>query len=107
LTFHDTDAGRVYAAYGGVYAATALMWLWAVDGVRTTSWDLAGVGVVLLGMGIIMFQPRRVPCARRPAACVRMDDRTCCRRGSGVGVTGACMRAAQGASLAEGSGLQG
>ena len=58
LTFHDTDAGRVYAAYGGVYVATALMWLWAVDGVRPTSWDLAGVGVVLLGMGIIMFQPR-------------------------------------------------
>ncbi len=58
LTFHDTAAGRVYAAYGGVYVATALMWLWAVDGVRPTPWDLAGVAVVLLGMGIIMFQPR-------------------------------------------------
>ena len=58
LSLHDTAAGRVYAAYGGVYVATALMWLWAVDGVRPTSWDLAGVAVVLLGMGIIMFQPR-------------------------------------------------
>jgi len=58
LTFHETAAGRVYAAYGGVYVATALMWLWAVDGVRPTAWDLAGVAVVLLGMGIIMFQPR-------------------------------------------------
>ncbi|MDH5833656.1 YnfA family protein [Luteimonas kalidii] len=58
LTFHETAAGRVYAAYGGVYVATALVWLWAVDGVRPTPWDLAGVAVVLLGMGIIMFQPR-------------------------------------------------
>ena len=58
LSLHDTAAGRVYAAYGGVYVATALMWLWAVDGVRPTAWDLAGVAMVLLGMGIIMFQPR-------------------------------------------------
>jgi small multidrug resistance family-3 protein len=58
LTFHDTAAGRVYAAYGGVYVATALAWLWVVDGVRPTAWDVAGVAVVLLGMGIIMFQPR-------------------------------------------------
>lgn len=58
LTFHDTAAGRVYAAYGGVYVATALAWLWLVDGVRPTTWDVAGVAVVLLGMGIIMFQPR-------------------------------------------------
>lgn len=58
LTFHDTAAGRVYAAYGGVYVATALAWLWLVDGVRPTAWDVTGVAVVLLGMGIIMFQPR-------------------------------------------------
>lgn len=58
LTFHDTAAGRVYAAYGGVYVATALAWLWVVDGVRPTAWDVGGVAVVLLGMGIIMFQPR-------------------------------------------------
>lgn len=58
LTFHDTAAGRVYAAYGGVYVATALAWLWVVDGVRPTAWDVTGVAVVLLGMGIIMFQPR-------------------------------------------------
>lgn len=58
LTFHDTAAGRVYAAYGGVYVATALAWLWVVDGVRPTAWDVTGVAMVLLGMGIIMFQPR-------------------------------------------------
>jgi small multidrug resistance family-3 protein len=58
LTLHETAAGRVYAAYGGVYIAAAILWLWAIDGVRPTSWDWAGVAVALTGMGIIAFQPR-------------------------------------------------
>lgn len=59
LTLHATAAGRVYAAYGGVYIGVALVWLWAVDQVRPTPWDLAGAAVALLGMSIIMFQPDR------------------------------------------------
>jgi small multidrug resistance family-3 protein len=58
LTLHETAAGRVYAAYGGVYIGVALVWLWAVDGVRPTAWDAAGVAGALAGMGLIMFQPR-------------------------------------------------
>lgn len=59
LTLHDTAAGRVYAAYGGVYIGVALLWLWAVDQVRPTLWDLAGACVALLGMAIIVLQPQR------------------------------------------------
>lgn len=58
LTLHPTAAGRVYAAYGGVYVAVALGWLWLVDGVRPTVWDWAGVGVLLVGMSLIAFGPR-------------------------------------------------
>lgn len=58
LTMHDTAAGRVYAAYGGVYIGVAILWLWAVDGVKPTAWDMAGVAVALAGMSIIMLQPR-------------------------------------------------
>jgi small multidrug resistance family-3 protein len=58
LTLHATAAGRVYAAYGGVYIGVAIAWLWAVDGVRPTAWDLAGVGIALTGMAVIAFQPR-------------------------------------------------
>lgn len=58
LTLHPTAAGRVYAAYGGVYVSMAIFWLWAVDGVQPTVWDLVGSGVALLGMAIIMFAPR-------------------------------------------------
>ena len=57
LTLHPTAAGRVYAAYGGVYVGAALVWLWAIDRVRPTTTDWIGVGVCLLGMGIIMFGP--------------------------------------------------
>jgi small multidrug resistance family-3 protein len=60
LTLHEAAAGRVYAAYGGVYIGVAILWLWAIDGVRPTGWDLAGVAVALMGMGIIIYQPRAV-----------------------------------------------
>ena len=58
LTLHPTAAGRVYAAYGGVYVFVALGWLWLVDGIRPTQWDLLGGAVALAGMAIIMFAPR-------------------------------------------------
>jgi small multidrug resistance family-3 protein len=58
LSLHPTAAGRVYAAYGGIYVTVALGWLWLVDGVRPTRWDLFGVAVTLCGMGIIILGPR-------------------------------------------------
>jgi len=58
LTLHDAASGRVYAAYGGVYVAVAILWLWWIDGVRPSAWDVAGASITLLGMGMIAFQPR-------------------------------------------------
>ena len=60
LSLHPTAAGRVYAAYGGVYICMAILWLWTVDGIRPTTWDLIGSSVALAGMAIIMFAPRGV-----------------------------------------------
>ncbi len=57
LTLHEAAAGRVYAAYGGVYIGVALLWLWAVDQVRPTTWDLVGAVVALAGMALIVWQP--------------------------------------------------
>ena len=59
LTLHPHAAGRVYAAYGGVYITVALMWLWAVDAVRPSVTDWVGVSVCLLGMSIIMLGARQ------------------------------------------------
>lgn len=58
LSLHPTAAGRVYAAYGGVYIFVAIMWLWSVEGIRPSGWDLVGASVALTGMAIIMFAPR-------------------------------------------------
>ena len=58
LTLHPTAAGRVYAAYGGVYVAVAIVWLWLIDAVQPTRYDWLGVAIVLLGMAIIMFGQR-------------------------------------------------
>ncbi|HEI8865102.1 YnfA family protein [Serratia sp. AKBS12] len=54
LTLHPAASGRVYAAYGGVYVATALLWLRVVDGVKLTAFDWLGAGVALAGMLIIV-----------------------------------------------------
>ncbi|MCZ2497326.1 YnfA family protein [Xylophilus sp. Kf1] len=59
LTLHGSAAGRVYAAYGGVYIGVALLWLWAVDGVRPTVWDCTGAALALVGMAVIVLQPAR------------------------------------------------
>lgn len=59
LTLHPIASGRVYAAYGGVYIATAIFWLWLVDGIRPTPWDIGGAMVALAGMAIIYFAPGR------------------------------------------------
>ena len=58
LTLHPTAAGRVYAAYGGVYVAVAIVWLWLVDGNRPTAWDLIGAAIAVTGMAVIMLGPR-------------------------------------------------
>ncbi|MDP6705584.1 MAG: YnfA family protein [Alphaproteobacteria bacterium] len=51
-------AGRAYAAYGGVYVAASVLWLWLVEGARPDRWDAIGAAVCLAGMAIILFGPR-------------------------------------------------
>ncbi len=51
-------AGRAYAAYGGIYIAASLAWLWGVEGRLPDRWDLTGALVCLLGAGLILLGPR-------------------------------------------------
>ena len=51
-------AGRAFAAYGGVYIAASLVWLWAVEGFRPDRFDLAGAAICLCGAGVILWGPR-------------------------------------------------
>jgi small multidrug resistance family-3 protein len=59
LTLHPSGAaGRTYAAYGGVYIAMAVLWMWLVEHKRPDRWDIIGSLVCCVGMAIIMFAPR-------------------------------------------------
>jgi len=51
-------AGRVFAAYGGVYIAASLVWLWAVERQAPDRWDLTGAAICLVGAAIILLGPR-------------------------------------------------
>ena len=51
-------AGRAYAAYGGVYIAASLLWLWAVEGARPDRWDALGSAICIVGAAVILFGPR-------------------------------------------------
>ena len=59
LTLVDSSAaGRAYAAYGGIYIAASLLWLWLAEGVRPDRWDLTGAAICLVGASVILFAPR-------------------------------------------------
>ena len=59
LTLVDSPAaGRVYAAYGGIYIAMSLVWLWLAEGFKPDRWDVAGAALSLAGAAIIIFGPR-------------------------------------------------
>lgn len=57
LSVHP-NAGRAYAAYGGVYVALAVLWGWRVEGQVADRWDLIGSAVCVVGTMLILFGPR-------------------------------------------------
>jgi len=58
LTLSPADAaGRAYAAYGGVYVAASLLWLWLAEGFRPDRWDLLGAAICTAAL--------RCSCSRR------------------------------------------
>ena len=46
------------AAYGGIYIAASLVWLWAAEGMRPDRWDILGGAISLAGAGVILWAPR-------------------------------------------------
>ncbi len=52
-------AGRAFAAYGGVYIAASLIWLWIVEGQRPDRWDILGGIICIAGAVVILFGQRQ------------------------------------------------
>ncbi|MCX7320371.1 MAG: YnfA family protein [Hyphomicrobiales bacterium] len=51
-------AGRAYAAYGGIYIAMSVFWLWLAEDIRPDRWDIAGAATCLIGAAVIIAGPR-------------------------------------------------
>ncbi len=59
LTRTDAEfAGRAYAAYGGIYIAASLFWLWAVEGKAPDRFDIAGAALAVAGAAVVLMAPR-------------------------------------------------
>ena len=59
LTLAPSDnAGRAYAAYGGVYIAASLLWLWLAEGQVPDRWDIVGGALAVVAAAVILFAPR-------------------------------------------------
>jgi small multidrug resistance family-3 protein len=52
-------AGRVYAAYGGVYIVACLLWLWFVEGQQPDKSDTIGSIICIVGVLVILFGQRQ------------------------------------------------
>lgn len=59
LTLVPSDhAGRAYAAYGGIYIAASLVWLWLAEGQAPDRWDIVGGVIAVTGACVILLGPR-------------------------------------------------
>tara|TARA_R110002111_G_scaffold260069_3_gene330807 strand:- start:8851 stop:9174 length:324 start_codon:yes stop_codon:yes gene_type:complete len=54
----SSHAGRAYAAYGGIYIVSSLLWLWVVEKTQPDRWDALGATICIFGTLIILFGPR-------------------------------------------------
>ena len=52
-------AGRTFAAYGGIYIAASLFWLWLIEGQRPDKWDILGASICIVGAAVILFGQRQ------------------------------------------------
>jgi small multidrug resistance family-3 protein len=59
MTLQPWSFGKAYAVYGGIFIVMALLWAWKVDHFKPDKFDLIGAAITLLGIGIILFMPRK------------------------------------------------
>jgi len=58
-TFQTASFGRTYAAYGGVFIVTSLLWGWLVDKIKPDTYDILGAIIVIAGAAVIFYAPRK------------------------------------------------
>lgn len=58
-TWQSTSFGRTYATYGGIFVIMSLLWDWKVGGTKPDKYDLMGASIILVGIALIMYSPRK------------------------------------------------
>ncbi len=57
-TFQPAHFGRVYAAYGGIFIVSAIIWGWVIDKKKPDRYEIVGAGIALIGAAVMMYIPR-------------------------------------------------
>lgn len=57
LSYHDDASGRIFAAYGGIYIFSSILWIKYIDNVTITYFDIVGGLLAIIGASLIYFQP--------------------------------------------------
>ena len=57
-TLQPANFGRVYAAYGGIFIVSSIIWGVIVDKKSPDRYEMAGAAIALLGAIIIFYSPR-------------------------------------------------
>lgn len=57
-TFQHAEFGRVYAAYGGIFIISSILWGMTVEKKRPDRYEIIGSFVAVLGSIIIFYTPR-------------------------------------------------
>jgi len=57
-TLQPAEFGRVYAAYGGIFIVSAIIWGRMVDKVKPDRYEIIGSIVAVIGAIVIFYAPR-------------------------------------------------
>ncbi|HWQ49593.1 MAG TPA: YnfA family protein [Methanosarcina sp.] len=57
-TLQDAHFGRVYAAYGGIFIVSSLIWGALVDKKNPNKYEIRGALIALVGVFIMFYIPR-------------------------------------------------
>jgi small multidrug resistance family-3 protein len=57
-TFQPASFGRVYAAYGGIFIVSSILWGYWIDKKKPDRFEILGSIVVLVGVAVMFYFPR-------------------------------------------------
>ena len=58
MTLQPENFGKVYAAYGGIFVVSSLLWGYWIDKKKPDRFEIFGSVVVLIGISIMFYFPR-------------------------------------------------